>query len=345
MQKPAAIENHALPPRKVQAADSLRDSNDLDANPLVVDPTLAHREYLEGKLPDEFPHFTGGDACGIKNTGDGLLLSRIEVNHNFDSNTETHGVKIFCGIYTMEKNHATNVMATKNTWAKKCDGFIAFSTKTDETIPAMEIHHEGEESYDNMWQKSRSIWKAVHRHLHDQFDFFVLGGDDMFYIVENLRAYLNSDEIHAARESSKGLFIGRIFQPPNQVIFNSGGAGYIVDQKALNVLGQNLDLPHCWPHQHGFWEDVNVASCLKTSPENIVPYQTRDTNGRERFHPFNPGNHLQYRIPKNPDWYAKYNPDLKIGYECCSSESISFHYLPEKSLYKMHNFLYHCSNK
>ena len=25
--------------------------------------------------------------------------------------------------------------------------------------------------------------------------------------------------------------------------------------------------------------------------------------------------------------YAKYNPDLKLGYECCSTDSISFHYL------------------
>jgi hypothetical protein len=32
-----------------------------------------------------------------------------------------------------------------------------------------------------------------------------------------------------------GLFIGRIFQPPNQIVFNSGGAGYMLDTKALTV--------------------------------------------------------------------------------------------------------------
>jgi glycoprotein-N-acetylgalactosamine 3-beta-galactosyltransferase len=66
---------------------------------------------------------------------------------------------------------------------------------------------------------------------------------------------------------------------------------------------------------------------------------------RERFHPFNPGAQLEYRIPKNPDWYAKYNPDLKVGYECCSEDSISFHYIPEKKMYEMYNYLYHCENK
>jgi hypothetical protein len=34
----------------------------------------------------------------------------------------------------------------------------------------------------------------------------------------------------------------------------------------------------------------------------------------ERFHPFTPGLQLTYRIPPNtPDWYAKYNPELKTG--------------------------------
>lgn len=63
--------------------------------------------------------------------------------------------------------------------------------------------------------------------------------------------------------------------------------------------------------------------------EHIAPYDTRDALGRERFHPFTPGQHLLYRInEKNPDWYTKYHPNLKLGYECCSAESISFHYLP-----------------
>jgi hypothetical protein len=34
---------------------------------------------------------------------------------------------------------------------------------------------------------------------------------------------------------------------------------------------------------------------------------------RERFHPFTPGLQLSYRVPPNPDWYAKYNPELKVG--------------------------------
>jgi hypothetical protein len=48
----------------------------------------------------------------------------------------------------------------------------------------------------------------------------------------------------------------------------------------LQVLGKNIDSPKCFPHQTGFWEDVNVANCLKKSTPSIVPYDTRDPQQR-----------------------------------------------------------------
>ena len=239
------------------------------------------------------------------------------------------------------------MLATKQTWAKKCDGFVAFSTSTDSSIPALKIEHEGEESYDNMWQKSRSIWKYIGAHFINDFDYFLIGGDDMFYIIENLKSYLNGAEIRAKREKGEGVFLGRRFFPPNQKEFNSGGAGYVLDRKALALLTSSIDEAPCFPHQHGFWEDVNVAHCL-FSIGNILPYDTRDPEGRERWHPFTPGQHLTYRIPKtNPmsDWYPKYNPFLKEGFDCCSPESVSFHYVPAELMYQLQSFVYHCDHK
>ena len=106
-----------------------------------------------------------------------------------------------------------------------------------------------------------------------------------------------------------------------------------------------LDSPKCYAHQVGFWEDVNIANCLRVSGE-IEPYDTRDSLGRERFHPFTPGMHLDYRIPKvNPDWYPKYNPFLKEGYDCCSVESVSFHYCPADLTRELNNYFYNCHDK
>lgn len=55
-----------------------------------------------------------------------------------------------------------------------------------------------------MWQKSRSIWKYIATNYLDSFDYFLLGGDDMFYIIENLRAYLNSQEIQTLQNERNG---------------------------------------------------------------------------------------------------------------------------------------------
>jgi hypothetical protein len=60
--------------------------------------------------------------------------------------------RILCMVYTMESEHGTRIRAIRETWAPGCDGFLAFSTKSDPRIPAVSIPHEGPEEYGNMWQ-------------------------------------------------------------------------------------------------------------------------------------------------------------------------------------------------
>lgn len=68
---------------------------------------------------------------------------------------------------------------------------------------AIDIVHLGEESYGNMWQKVRSIWKYVYKHYttsekfdekllqtNSEFDYYLLGGDDLYVMVENLIGFL-----------------------------------------------------------------------------------------------------------------------------------------------------------
>ena len=57
-------------------------------------------------------------------------------------------------------------------------------------------------------QKVRSIWKYVHLHYGDKFDWFHIGGDDLLIIPPNMRAYLLSEEIQ--RESNNGELGGRM---------------------------------------------------------------------------------------------------------------------------------------
>ncbi len=79
------------------------------------------------------------------------------------------------------------------------------SNKTDESIDAVDIPHEGLEEYFNVWQKIRSIWAYVYDNYYNDYDWFHIGGYDMLLIVENLRLYLESDEIKTA--ASGGVYV------------------------------------------------------------------------------------------------------------------------------------------
>ena len=77
---------------------------------------------------------------------------------------------------------------------------------------------------------------------------------------------------------------------------------------------------------------------------DILPYDTKDEAGGERYMPFQPGHHLTYRPPKNnptQDWYFNYSVDVKWGIDHCAAKSVAFHYIKEDLMKRMHAILYH----
>jgi glycoprotein-N-acetylgalactosamine 3-beta-galactosyltransferase len=77
------------------------------------------------------------------------LLDAVPIVVHSTTNAEP---TIFCGVYTMQTAHATNIRAMRETWAPHCHGFLAFSTQSDPRIPAISLPHDGPETYTNMWQ-------------------------------------------------------------------------------------------------------------------------------------------------------------------------------------------------
>jgi glycoprotein-N-acetylgalactosamine 3-beta-galactosyltransferase len=182
-----------------------------------------------------------------------------------------------------------------------CDGFMVGSNKTDVSIGAVDIPHEGPEEYNNIWQKVRSMWSYIYDNYYDKYDWFHIGGDDLYLIVENLRLYLESDEIRTAQNGGiylpsgdeklqTPLFLGRRFKymgDPND-IFNSGGSGYTMNKAALKLLVVN-GFPNYFPHAHTFSEDTMVARIFKKM--DVYPYDTKDEEGGERYNPFDVSRH------------------------------------------------------
>ena len=204
--------------------------------------------------------------------------------------------KIFCMVYTIEKNH-DKIPAIRETWGQKCDGFIVASDKTDKKLGTVNIPHEGPEEYHNIWQKVRSMWSYVYDNYYEDYDWFHIGGDDLYVIVENMRLYLESEEVQLAanggdylpngdEKEQTPLFLGRRFaeQGNYQRIFNSGGSGYTLNKAALKSLVVTA-FPICMPHLKTFAEDVMVAQCLRNKIK-VFPFDTKDDEGGERYMPF-----------------------------------------------------------
>ena len=295
-------------------------------------------------------HCTGDESDRV------MLTEKVFVDtagHEIAERAHQKRVRIMCIVYTIEKNH-DRIPAIRETWGQRCDGFMVVSTETDVELGTVEIPHEGPEEYNNIWQKVRSTWSYVYDHYYDKYDYFHIGGDDMYILVENLRLYLESEEIQTAQNGgtflprdgpamgddgvSTPLFLGRRFNGANE-IFNSGGSGYTLNRAALKTLVA-LSMPTCMPHFESFSEDTMVARCLLKS--GVVPYDTKDDKGGERYMPFSPGHHLNYLPPDdvNKDWYAKYSIDVKWGLDHCAAKSVAFHYAKPELMRNMHAILY-----
>ena len=302
---------------------------------------------------DEINHI-----CRLYGTPHANVLHQINIVGAHSEFIGIHGTnetfvpkhKIFCGVFTTEAHHASHVKAILETWGQKCHLFIAFSTAFDPEYHAIPLPHLGAEEYHNMWQKTRAIWKYLNSHYLHDFDYFLLGGDDMFYIMENLHAYLQLSFFEELRMKGDGIYLGKPFHYPiaEKHWYNTGGPGYLLDQAAIRKLIGLVDDPRCHPLALVSIEDVLIGQCLLHASPPVYPLDTRDSQGRSRFHFFSPG--YLFRTPQKDDvqsvelqWIIQSDPHLLFGVEnCCDKHSISFHFVLPDLMYMMYDFLYNC---
>ena len=271
------------------------------------------------------------------------------------NNNNKHRAKIFCHIYTTNK-HRNLVQTIRETWGQRCDGFLAASTVTDISIDSVFIPHEGKEIYGNMWQKVRAMWTYVYVNYFDAYDWFHIGGDDMYVIVENLRLYLESEEIvNASNGGELPLLLGQQFyQDGNKSkAYVTGGGGYTLNKVALKTLVTSF--PNCAPHDVTSGEDLMITRCLQK--QGIDAYWTTDAKGAERYNHVHPETDFNYDPKKNPlFWYTYYTAhNENVGPERVVERPVSFHVkleagavekpTTEYSMKRIDAILYgHCAN-
>jgi hypothetical protein len=289
------------------------------------------REFVELDGPDPVPEEKAPIEESWLATREGHLLRHrtAPMTHHRTENTPP---RILCGIYTHEASHGV-IRDIAETWGWRCDGFFAASNKTDRTIGAVDLPHKGPEEYGNMWQKTRSMVAFMYDYFLEDYDYFLLGGDDTFIIMENLRNYLLLLESQTDGRDAQPLCIGSPLSRMD-VYFNTGGPSYLLNRSALRRLVEQ-GLPFYYADAVVPGEDVVMGAIMAVLHIHLP--DTSDAANRQRF--FHDDLHS---IGSNSYLWLydslMYNRGNRTGRNIISTQSVGFHKI--KSMKRFSAILY-----
>jgi len=185
-------------------------------------------------------------------------------------------IKVLCMVYTHSGRHDV-LQSIVETYAPHCDGFLAASNLTDPSLGAWNLPHSGPEAYENMWNKVRAMWLYAYKHHILDFDWFHIGGDDMYVIPDNIRRMAANFDQKTPR--ILGGSIPNSKNPKRR--YCGGGAGYSLNRRALHLLVHRLTSGPC-PAETAADEDVRLSRCLEDA--GVKCTDTNDEAQEARYH-------------------------------------------------------------
>jgi glycoprotein-N-acetylgalactosamine 3-beta-galactosyltransferase len=189
------------------------------------------------------------------------------------------------GIYAFQSSQCIAIDCRNN-----C--FLAALNLTDPSLGAYNVSHFGPKAYGNMWNKVQAMWFYVHQnHLMD-FDWFHIGGDDMYVIPDSIR------KLAAQHPPKRTWYLGGSI--PNaknpKRRYCGGGAGYTLNRRAVHLLVRRFASGDC-PAALASDEDVRADRCLEDS--GIPCQDTNDDATEVRYHHLDAQFHAAW-VPARP---------------------------------------------
>ena len=202
-------------------------------------------------------------------------------------------VRVLCFVLTMQESLKLKAEHVRRTWGNKCNKLVFFSSKTDDSFPAVGL--DTAEGYKQLSGKTLHALKYLFQNHFNDADWFLKADDDTFVILENLRYFLSD------KDSNSPVYYGHHFKTILKQGFTSGGAGYVLSREALGRFGKfGHDPKKCNTSYEA--EDVDFGACMETLGVRLG--NSTDRYGRSRFHCFHPEAHVNGQYPS---WYEPYD--------------------------------------
>ncbi|XP_060569359.1 glycoprotein-N-acetylgalactosamine 3-beta-galactosyltransferase 1-like isoform X2 [Ruditapes philippinarum] len=285
----------------------------------IVDITKQHKEVTQM-------------APGIRRYIDQIS----SIQDNSQDKVQTKNSRVLCLILTSYITFRSRVPAVNATWARRCDKQF-YVLKTEKKAPDI-INSPFEETRNNIVHKIKFALSYIYENHIDDFDWLIKADDDTYVIMENLKFLVQN------LDGQKPAYLGFHFDKFVQNGYMSGGAGYVISNRALRNLVQLGFYPEKCPvipnkEDPENSEDIEIGRCLNKTGVPVI--NSLDEEGKERFHPYPTQKHLFGSIPRFVFEWAK-NPHNE-GMACCSKYSISFHYMDPASMLLVDHLLYRTS--
>ena len=283
---------------------------------------------------------------GLEGTyGYQALTEKIQIaNTTSTESFDKNGPKIMCVLYSYQGG-SDKVQAIVETWGRRCDGFLAMSNTTQPEIGFVDIahggpHHSGD--YGSVWQRVRAIYAYLYHHYLDEYDFFHICGDDVYLIVENLRAYVRTlnpnDIVYVGQWTHPTWLVGKEPGLDKEFYYAGGGPGYTLSRRALKEFVEKALLT-CQANRYEAKEDFFVGWCMR-EVLGTRPGRYRDRHGQPMYHGFDVDlsvawnfrttNHFHSNLAifhkLQQKWMRRrFQQALLYGLEGVSAHSVSFH--------------------
>jgi hypothetical protein len=252
-----------------------------------------------------------------------------------------------CIVLVSEQSILTRGVAVWSTWGSHCEKTVftcscpnikkynELNEKKEKIPEDLEIfkkvadfpimYLDIEESYNKMGEKVIQVLKQVYNSYKILFQWYYMVDDDTYVFVDNLNKFTNS------HDSTKALYYGFKFNVivPNGYI--GGGAGILFSNETMSRLVKNFENKACDRFIDGFG-DITIGNCAHSV--QVTTGDSLDAEKKPRFHPHDAKTHFYGPVPV--PLYSAGSHNGKIGKDCCSLETISFHYVTLDDMYAMY---------